>query len=105
MQAQAQEKGTLFFFLGLCVHRYVVCVNWDNASTREMEVFFVSRAGQTNKCIQSHSDCYPRWQWKLRKHRACICPCAHVYLTHVNILVLMLGLYMYVNQPYVSNHI
>ena len=41
VQAQAQEKRKLFFV-----------------------------SGQTNKCIQSQSDCYPRWRRKLRRNTA-----------------------------------
>ena len=36
---------------------YVVHVNRDNTSTREMEAYFFFVSGQTEDCIQSDSDC------------------------------------------------
>ena len=88
----------------LCLCRYVVFANRDYASTstrqdkhikhkhkRNGSMFF---SGQTNKCIQSHSDSAPKMATEIEETHcacacACVCPCAYEYLTRVNVLVLL----------------
>ena len=62
--------------------------------------FFVG--GQTNKCIQYHSHCYPRWRRKLRRNCDCVCPCAYACVVRVNqpwrssLSISALGVFVYI---------
>ena len=57
VQAQAQEQA-----------QGQALAQVQAQAQEKRKLFFVS--GQTNKCIQSHSDCYPRWRRKLRRNTA-----------------------------------